>query len=248
MDCKTAQLLLHFASPCRTELEGGEAEDLESHLAECPQCGALAQAERRADNRIGQAVRAVPVPEGLRGRLLAQLDAERDAWYRRRVRRGLAVLASAAAVLLLALAGFAWHQGRVVRVDSAAIGDDFLSYVANPSPAAVRERFHYLHKLETVAPPETLFNYRLLRYDCPAELQGKRVPLLIFTHGDDQARVYILSARDFDLDDALANPVVPGSGYRVEVLPGPADADMRVAYLVVYTGDSLQPFQASRRP
>jgi hypothetical protein len=245
MDCKTAQLLLHFASPCRTELDAGEAEDLEGHLAECAACGAVAQAERRADNRIGQAMRAVAVPEGLRQRLLGQLDAERDAWYRRRVRRGLVAFAAAAAVLIAAWAGFVWHTNQVARVDLAAVSDDFWAYVVNPSPASVEERAHQ-RGLDTVAPPETLFNYRLLRYDCAAHIGSKRVPLLIFTHGDDQARVYILSAREFDLDDALGTPVVPGSGYRVEVHRGPSNARMRVAYLIVYTGESLQPFMATR--
>ena len=58
MDCKTARLLLLFARPLPTELEASEAEALESHLADCPECGALAQAERQTDTCLGQAMRA----------------------------------------------------------------------------------------------------------------------------------------------------------------------------------------------
>src|ERR1700730_9516266 len=105
MDSKNARLLLHFAPPRRAELEAGEVEALESHLADCPDCGALAQHERRLDDHLGQAVRDVPVPPAVRSRLLAPLAVESDAWYRRWVLLGAGFVAAAAAVVLLVWGG-----------------------------------------------------------------------------------------------------------------------------------------------
>src|SRR5690242_15755148 len=102
MDCRTARLLLDYARPAPAELPGGDAAALEGHLTACPECEALARAERQADDRLGRAVRDVPVPDGLRDRLLARLGAERRRWYPRRLTWGGGTLAGAAAALLLA--------------------------------------------------------------------------------------------------------------------------------------------------
>src|SRR5262245_18752627 len=102
MDCKTARLLLHFDRPGTPDLAGADADDLRRHLAECPECRPAADAERRADVKIGRAVRDVPVPEDLRARLVSRLKKDRSAWYRRRVVWPVGV---AAAVLLAAASG-----------------------------------------------------------------------------------------------------------------------------------------------
>src|SRR5438094_788506 len=99
MDCRTARLLLDFARPIPAELEADASRDLEHHLAGCADCDSLARAERRLDEPLGRAMRAVPLPLGLRDRLLARLDAERGAWQRRWMFRSLA----AAAALALAV-------------------------------------------------------------------------------------------------------------------------------------------------
>jgi hypothetical protein len=249
MDCKHARLLLHFTHPRTTELEAGDAAELESHLADCPQCGALAQAERRADNRIGQAMRAVPVPDGLRTRLLAQLDAEREHWYRRRLVRAAAGLAAAAAVVLAAWLAIS-HLRRPVPPQLPLAGEEFFADTANPSPAKVEEGFWQQYRVRVEAPgnggDDHSLNYSLLRYYGMAPFQGKSVPMLLFTRGNDQARVYILSYRDFDLKEAVANRQIFVSGCQIEVWPPPSAADVnnpRFAYVIIYTGDSLQPFR-----
>ena len=83
MDCKTARLLSDFARP--QDLGRADAAAFEGHIADCPECAAVVGAERRLDQRLGEAMRHVPVPEGLRGRLLDRLAAERRGWYRRRL-------------------------------------------------------------------------------------------------------------------------------------------------------------------
>jgi hypothetical protein len=250
MDCKTARLLLHFTYPRTTELEAGEAAELETHLADCPQCGALAQAERRVDNRIGHSMRAVAVPDGLRTRLLAQLDAEREHWYRRRLTRVAGAVAAAAAVIFHAWLGLSWRNDHPPRIDPDQVANEFLTDMVNPSPATVRDSFESRGFRNITAPsdsdPNEGLNYRLLRYYGSARLQGKSVPMLLFTSGAAQVRVYIVSYHNFDLKDALATAPSLGSGCKVEFWPPPAPADRtnpRFAYVVVYTGDSLQPFR-----
>src|SRR5262245_13853267 len=98
MDCNTARLLLDFARP--GDLDAAEAGDLERHLADCPDCGPPARAGRALDRHLGRAVRRVEVPEGLRGRLLARLEADRGDLHRRWAGHGLRAAAAAAAVLL----------------------------------------------------------------------------------------------------------------------------------------------------
>jgi hypothetical protein len=241
MDCKTARLLLHFAHPRTTELEGDEAAALEGHLADCPHCGALAQAERQADNRIGQAMRAVAVPEGLRTRLLVQLDAEREHWYRRRLLRITGLVAAVAAVLLLVWLGMKSKRPDPIPFPDA-IGQVEFVQVGGPSPETIREWFRDERGVRTVPPAD--LDYALLTYYDLAPLKDKRVPLLLFAAGKDgerarQARVYILSDRQFDLDSSSDQHEI-GSGCQVEVRRCPTDRHF--AYLIVYTGGDLKPF------
>ncbi|HYT95625.1 MAG TPA: zf-HC2 domain-containing protein, partial [Gemmataceae bacterium] len=154
MDCKDARLLLEFARPGDKELDHDEAEALRQHLADCPDCSAQAQAERRADEHIGLAMRAVPVPAGLRERVLQKLGPERVPWYRRWPVR---VAGAAAVLLLLGGLGYVWWWDDRPAVDGRVICEQ-----VDPPPrtrGAVEERFKALN-VTTVAPPQ--FNYELL--------------------------------------------------------------------------------------
>ncbi|HEV3260414.1 MAG TPA: hypothetical protein VG013_26395 [Gemmataceae bacterium] len=241
MDCRTARFLLDFSRPLTKELEETEAEALQNHLADCADCGALAQAERTADHHIGLAMRAVPVPAGLRDRLLMRLDAERRPRDRRRWLWRMAGLA-AAACLVLGVWGFVGWRNRLARIDVDDLGGSMIVEWSNPLPDGV-ERFCQNHGVYTVAPTD--FRYALLKYYALVDVQGKRVPLLLFVQGQHQARVYILSDKQFDLEDALSKQQNAGSGYRYEVRRSPRDGHF--AYLIVYTGDSLEPFLARGR-
>jgi len=70
-------------------------------LAGCPECDSLARVERQLDDHVGRAVRNVPVPEGLRDRLLQRLKARRRAWYASRATPLAGLAAAAAAVLFV---------------------------------------------------------------------------------------------------------------------------------------------------
>jgi hypothetical protein len=243
MDCKTARLLLDFASPLGpAELDVSEAEALDRHLQDCPDCAALALAQRQEDDVIGRAMRDVPVPPGLHDRLLAHLDAERDAGYRRLTRRWIPV--GLAAAVLLAASWFGvdyWQQQHRPKLKESAIAE-LTGPLINPTHETVQAWFWQTRRIDTAPPKE--FNYALLTYYDQTEIQGKVVPMLLFTQGKGQARVYILSDRQFDIQDLLANPPSPPSICSVEVKEArPEDSEgVHFAYLILYTTETLDPF------
>ena len=104
MDCSTARLFLPFCRPDGTDLDGLEAAELDAHLAQCGECQAIAQTQLRLDDHLGQAMRDIEPPRGLRERILARLETSKP----KPRRRWLGPVASglAAAVVLLLLGGW----------------------------------------------------------------------------------------------------------------------------------------------
>jgi hypothetical protein len=247
MDCSTARTLLELARPWAGEPDAAETAVLREHLAGCPACAALAQRTGGVDEQLGKAVRDVAVPPELRGRLLARLAGERRLLLRRRVGR----LATAAAVLLAAL-GTVWFVRHSLRPvpDAVAIVQDDNARATN-SPERVEDWFRE-HGIAMVAPTrfnDAQLNYALLDSYGLGDFQGCRVPQLLFFQpagGAALARVYVLSGSAFNLDDPAAATSAAGSGHRVEVFRHPDRPD--VAYVVIYTGESLSPFFIRPQP
>ena len=243
MDCKTAHLLLDFNRPTPTELEASEAETLENHLIDCPACARLARDERRLDEHVGQAVRDVPVPAGLRERLIAGLQRpETLPLPRRRFSRGAWSLAAAAALLLIAFGGTVLAT-RPTGLDTYQLRLDSWTQF-NPDRTQVDD---WLHAEGSRVPAPDMFEYNLLTHYHVARLQGKSVPMLLFTSANHrhvyQARVYLLDARQFDLDALRSAPPSQDSGCAVAFVPHPTDP--RFAYLVVHNAENLDPFMAT---
>jgi hypothetical protein len=230
MDCKIARLLLDFTRPGRPELERPEAQALEEHLADCPECRSLARAERQVDERLGQAMRAVPVPEILKARLLSRLATRRRAWYRRQIVRGVAALAAGAAVVVLAV--WLGPVGKPAHVNLEEAWMEVSQQKGAP-PDRVQEWFQDTYHVHTV--PPTNFNYAWLAFYDLAEFQGRRVPFLFFVRGEHTARLYILSAAQFDLENVVEQP-----GYNIQLLRPPADD--KNAYVAVFSSDRLDWF------
>jgi hypothetical protein len=220
---------LDFARPRRPELEDAELEELEAHLAECPDCGPLAQVERQMDNRLGQAMRAVVVPENLHGRLLARLESERAA-QTHKWRRRLAISAAAAVLLLSAWIGWKWLE-KPLAIDVDLMADADMGRLLNPRPDVVEDYFP-AEGIPVAAPRDA--DYRLLRDYYVFTFQGKRVPKLMFTDGKSTTFVYILSAKDFDVAAALQHPITQGSGWKAVMRQDPSG---KYGYLVIYLGD-----------
>jgi hypothetical protein len=102
MECKTARLFL----PLSAELGHEYATALQDHLAVCPECDACARATQREDAHFARAMNDVPVPTGLKGRILDKLAAARTAeWRRWFLTRVVQPMTAAAAVLFVVSLG-----------------------------------------------------------------------------------------------------------------------------------------------
>jgi hypothetical protein len=234
MDCRTARQLWDFARPIHPELERGELQELETHLDECPECGPLIRAERRVDQHLGKAMQAVPVPKGLHGRISARLARERWGWNQRG-RRIAAVLGAAAAIFLVVGTVFLWPR-KPIYLPVDQIGGRIWVQTANPRPEAIEADFESMG-IKTVAPADV--NYSFLRYYGIENLKGKNVPVLFFTDGKNDACVYILPVKVFDVAEAFANQQGVGSGWEAEIR---YDSSRQYGYLIIYTGEPLKLF------
>lgn len=235
MDCNTARMLGEFLRPDASELDASEREALERHLAGCADCQAHVDGLQRVHAHMSAAVQAVPVPDFLHSDILRRLESATSERPRRPVTRRLQWLAAAAVVLICVYAGFQFQKPVVL--DLEQISSQVFGETTNPSPETVAEWFRE-RKVDVIPPAD--FNYRLLMYYSFADLQGVSTPLLVFTSGKAQARVFILSDRQFNLR-ALAGGLAAGSGGNSVVRPF---ADGRSAYLIIYTGEALDPFLA----
>jgi hypothetical protein len=242
MDCKTAQLFLEFTRPHADELAADDLRALDDHLASCPDCGALAQNERRIDEHLGRAMRAVEVPDRLREHLLARLEAERGDWYKRWAGHGLRAAIAAAACLLLVVGGvygysqyLHWNRPAL---DPEKVYQTTIDQERSPPGRAEVEKSFQAIGVKTVLPD---LNYRYLTAHGMGEFQGVVVPLLVFNQDDNERRnnaeVYVVSDQQFKLEELTANWQSPG-GYKRSVMilhqPGAA-----FAYVIVYSGDSF---------
>jgi hypothetical protein len=232
MECKTVRLVLEFARP--GELAPADAASLEGHLAGCPECEAWAAAGRQFDARVGPAMPAVPPPGGLRGRLLARLTAERQAWRRARVGSYLRRGAAAAAVLVASVAGIYWFVSRPTTVEVAQVWSGAFGH---PERFDVEAGFHRLGVRFT----GTDFDFTHLTAYGMAELPGypgQVVPRLTFRRDTparpDHATVYVLDKRRFSVPAMEGgDEQFSGAPYNIRRWSSPGE---RCVYLIFYDG------------
>jgi hypothetical protein len=238
MQCRDAQFYLRLRRHAGDELGADVAAELDRHLAGCGACAAEARAAESFDRAVAAAMRTVPVPAGLREKLLTQASVYRGGVIRRLVYR----VAALAACLFL------------------GVGLAFGLFAARPTldTAALVERNHDLSKYPDVAlqrwladqklpdsiplPPQyagRAFDPMLLVSLGTEPVQGKHVPVAVFANGRAFAKVYVLRSdgpvstkgvEDAQVSDTSAL-VLGGEGqYR------------DVKYVIVYTGHDLNPF------
>jgi hypothetical protein len=234
MDCNHARLLLTVGHPLATELETADKQALAAHLADCPECGPWAEAEQRADEKLGAAMRDVPVPEGLQLRIARRLRAERDAWWRGWLVRAAGILLVVGLATSLAYA--AWNRLKPAP-DTQQVLDRFDKLPYAPEQV---EQWYAARNVRMTAPPK--FEYGYLKSLGLADFEGKQVPYLLFLYpgkGQDRpgvAQVYVLTDRQFNLSNLRGVPVLPGSQQSVAILPHPTDP--QVVYVIVHTAET----------
>jgi hypothetical protein len=231
MDCKNARLVLELAHPLATELSPQDKEELAGHLAECPDCGSWAEGERRLEDHLGQAVRAVPVPPELSQRILGRLQIERAAWYRVRAIRAAGV--AAVVLLVLGVGWVFWWSKR------PAPDWNWLRYEISKSPYTAHdvEDSFAAQDIAMTAPPQ--FDYGHLESHGLREFQGQQVPYLVFLNpgGKDRppaiAEVYVLSNPQFNIKDPPNSLSVTGGRKQIRILHHPDPTRQDTLYIVV---------------
>jgi hypothetical protein len=233
MDCRTARYLLEFARPGTNDLDAADRAALDGHLAICPDCDALARAERRLDEHIGEAVRDVPIPAGLKDRLLTNLRQKRDEWWMEGMKRTARYAAIAAALLLLV-----WGGWKTTQRPPQPTADELVDVLLTRHVHSLPSKEDAERDLKLSLPPE--FDYRYLAEYGHTKLMGRQVPFLRFVRSSDTssiaqyAMVYLMTDREFNLSDIPPEHRDTG-GYRVKVKI--CKFSDRYAYAIVYTGN-----------
>jgi hypothetical protein len=178
-------MLLAFARPRGGDLDSAERQLLEAHLASCPACAALAERERQFDERVGQAMRNISIPDGLKNRLLTKLGNERNSVYRLVLVR--TCLKAAIVMIGFGLVWFAVNGGKkpvdLSRYETLALSKD-----PNVLLGQLREEAN----LPNLQFPNELLNdwdFNLLISQHVELIEGEKVPTLIFQKGDTRAVV-----------------------------------------------------------
>lgn len=245
MQCRDAQFYLRLRRHAGDELGADTVADLGRHLAACPACAADAGVAESFDRAVAAAVRTVPVPVGLRDKLLTQASVHHGAVIRGRVYR----VAALAASLLLGLgltAGVFWASRLKVDTNALVMAGDRL--YGDPEGALrewlVAQRFP--DRLPEALDPDLLIALG------KEPVQEKDTPVATFRHPTDRgfAKVYLFRTDGtYNLKDLQETQA---SHTMVRVINDP-DRFPGVQYVILYTPhpvgpgeDPLKPFLRSR--
>lgn len=186
MQCRDAQFYLRLRRHAADELGPDVAASLDAHLTGCPACAADARAVLSFDRAVANAMVSVPVPTGLRDRLLTTAAGKQGAILRRKVYQGGGLVV--AALLLLGI-GFGVFTQTRPKVDAQALleaNDEQLS----ASKESTR-RWLAAQKLPPDLPLP--FDYDLLISRDLVDVHGRNVPVLVFRspEGSGFAKVFL---------------------------------------------------------
>ena len=142
MDCQTALQLIEMLPEGAAGWRSAEGETVRSHLSECPLCQSVATDIGEWDHRLHAVMVTVPVPDGLRERLLAQLSdsaspslaqAPAIASPPKSLRRILAGLSLSLALV----AGMAFWISQPPQLQMASIQESAVRMLENRPPAGL---------------------------------------------------------------------------------------------------------------
>jgi len=139
MDCQTARQLIEMLAEGAEDWRSAEGESVQEHLTECALCQSVAADIGGWDRRLQAVMVAVPVPNGLRDRLLSQLvkSASPPAVHSashfpaqgsfRRIAAGLSLS-------LAVVAGIAFWMSQPAQLQMASIQDSAVEQLQNRPP------------------------------------------------------------------------------------------------------------------
>ncbi len=238
MDCNTARMLTTFFGRQGTELAPEDAADLSTHLAGCAGCASAVRYERAFDDRIARAMLDVPIPSGLKGKLLDGVSAQRGGWYRKKA-YGIAGLATAACLLVGGI-----YAGRILTAPKLE-ATELIAYAEERADFPQDNIDSYLSSKGVKYNPERRFDLNQL-YDIGTSKlmrDGPQVPVLYFKNirKNVDAKVYIVRDSDFNWKKLPRDGAsIPGKSLGLAVIEDARRGD--VGYVVIYTGESLELF------
>lgn len=251
MDCDTARLFLQFTNPRGDDLGPAEADELHAHLEQCSACNAQATNARRLDAHLGRAMLAVPVPAGLKSRLLERLNPpaepepalriaacesssaeERGVIHRRWIRRATSIAAVAACLLILFWGGYAWwskEQANKVDFEKVVEAANFGGHGQDSANDALRRM-----GARPCAPSFVEYAYLQNGWPTLAEVPGTslKVPQFFFMN-DTRTRLAIVYAIPQSPDRVSPAPT-GGSGSRYKAA---IRRENGYTYLILHDGD-----------
>ena len=230
MQCRDAQFYLRMRRHAADELGPDVTAPLDAHLAACPACAADARALVSFDRSLASAMRAVPVPAGLRDRLITTAAGKQGAILRHKVYK---VGAMVTAALLLLGIGFGVFTHTRPQADAEALVKANDEQVSDAEGST--RRWLAAQKLPDELPLP--FDYDLWVFRGFEKVHDRDVPVVVFRgpEGSGFAKVYLF-AHDgrFDLkglQDAQASLT------RAQV-----HVSQKVTYVFVHTGRDLGNF------
>lgn len=239
MECRDAQFYLRLRRHAADELGSDVTGALDGHLATCVACAADARAAVSFDRSMASAMKAVPVPAGLREKLFSQASAQQGAILRRKFYRAGAVCA---AILVVVGIGFG-----VFSASRPKLNPEALVGTAEHNPEEATKSWLASQKLPRELPLP--FKYDLFMYRGQEKVQGKDVPFVLFRapEGGGFAKVYIF--RDdgrFDLKEAQD---VQASHANALVVAGQGES-RGATYVIVYSAGphGINQFLVGGRP
>ncbi len=241
MECRDAQFYLRMRRHAADELGPDVTAPLDEHLAACPACAAEARALMSFDRAVASAMVAVPIPAGLRARLVAAGAEKQGAALRRKAYRAVAALAASVLFAGLALGVFTNTRPKVNTDDLVAVNDRQLS-----EPQLSTKEWLVVQKLPDQLPLP--FDYGLLVFRGYEKVNGREVPVIVFRSPPPDpanpgepagfAKVYLFPNDRFDTKNVQN---AQASLTRAQVFV--SDKSYRgVTYVFVHTGRDLHKF------
>lgn len=242
MDCRDAQFYLRMRRHAADELGPDVSAPLNDHLAGCPACAADARALESFDRALASAMVRVPVPSGLRDRLVAHVASKQGTLLRQRAYKAAGLVTAALLLIGIGVGIFSNTRPKLdadelVRINGEQYAD----------PEGSTQKWLAAQKLPDRLPLP--FDYDLLAYRGHEDVQGRRVPVVVFRsrHGSGFAKVYVFAPDTrFDLKGVTeAND----SHARAELPFVKQDARGAFTYVYVHTGgpNGLEQFLRTNR-
>lgn len=234
-------MLATFFGRRANELAPEDASALDAHLSGCASCQAAITTERAFDDRLSRAMIAVPVPDGLKSKILDGISAQRGSWWRQ---KAYVATGFATAACLLVGGVIAWNIISAPELTGAGVVAEHDRRLH--SPEARINSFMTSHGMRF--DPERRFDMSLFDEVSMGDLRGQQVPMLLFKNVRNNARAWVYVVKDSVLNWKKLprdGSSVPGQfGLQMAVLQDAVRGD--VGYVIIFSGESLELFLEAR--